>query len=77
MHLLEDGQFRESRFIGGDLSRSVVATAPAAGGSAAIFWRDLGGAIERQSLAEEANKPRNRLGGNAVWRLLGRPGQPA
>jgi subtilisin family serine protease len=77
MHILDNGVVRESRFVGGDLSRNVVATTASATGSSAVFWRDFGGAIEQQFLAQGSQQPNRRLGGNAVWRLLGRPGQAA
>jgi hypothetical protein len=79
MHLLDDGQVRQSRLVGGDLTKTVAATTT--GSAAAIYWRELGGAIVRQSLAQAAlaqgSAPGTRLGGDAVWRLLGRPGQAA
>jgi len=79
MHLLDDGQVRQSRLVGGDLTKTVAATTTGSG--AAIYWREFGGAIVRQSLAQAAlaqgSAPGTRLGGDAVWRLLGRPGQAA
>ena len=75
MHLLDDGLVRQSRLLGGDLSRTVAGTT-SGGGTAAIYWRELGGSIVRESLTQ-ASAQSTRLGGDAVWRLLGRPGQAA
>jgi subtilisin family serine protease len=74
MHLLDDGQVRQSRLVGGDLTKTVAGTT--SGTAAAIYWRELGGAIVRESLVQGSAQV-TRLGGDTVWRLLGRPGQVA
>jgi len=74
--LSESGDIHSQAFIGGDTSRDVTATKDANGdGKTDIFWRTLTtGEIERWLMNGTITTLKTPFGGNAVWRLLGRPG---
>jgi hypothetical protein len=76
--LSESGDIQSQAFIGGDTSRTVTFAMDVDGdGRTDIFWRNLAGDTERWLMGGTTVRSKLPIGGNAVWRLLGRPGQTA